>query len=130
MIPRGRHLEKPCRFGSQRRSPCSSRLSWPRVALSGSAPHCPPATQVEHQRFAAPFSASWYIRQASLVVVVSLLIFAVMPTYTVRPLLSPANEAKLDDDLTSWVYQRMVAVDEPPANAAPSLHVSLSCLLA
>jgi membrane-associated phospholipid phosphatase len=73
---------------------------------------------------------AWYIRRASIVVVVSLVIFAAVPTYTVRPLLDPANEAKLDDDLTAWVYRRMVAVDEPPANAAPSLHVSLSCLLA
>ena len=72
----------------------------------------------------------WYIRRAVLVVVVSLLIFAAVPTYTVRPLLDPANEAKLGDDLTAWVYRHMVTLDEPPANAAPSLHVSLSCLLA
>ena len=73
----------------------------------------------------------WYVRRAVLVVVVSLAIFVAVPTQTVRPLRAdPANEARLKDDLTGWAYRRMVAVDEPPANAAPSLHVSLSCLLA
>ena len=72
----------------------------------------------------------WYVQRAALVMLVSLIIFAVQPTHTVRPLLDKANEEKLHDDLTSRMYRQMVAVDEPPANAAPSLHVSLACLLA
>ena len=34
-----------------------------------------------------------------------------------------------DTGITATVYENMVAIDEPPANAAPSLHVSLTCLL-
>ena len=33
-------------------------------------------------------------------------------------------------DPTARLYRDMVEIDEPPANAAPSLHVSLTCLLA
>ncbi len=32
--------------------------------------------------------------------------------------------------LTGIVFEQMVAIDKPPANAAPSLHVSLTFLLA
>src|SRR5262249_22146119 len=39
------------------------------------------------------------------------------------------NEANLTG-VTGWMYRSMVEIDDPPANAAPSLHVSLSCLLA
>jgi membrane-associated phospholipid phosphatase len=73
---------------------------------------------------------AWYLRRASLVVLVSLLIFLIVPTQTIRPLENPDNERHLGDDWTSDVYRLTVAVDDPPANAAPSLHVSLSCLLA
>jgi membrane-associated phospholipid phosphatase len=79
---------------------------------------------------------AWYIRRAFFLVVVSLIIFAAVPTQTVRPLRDPdpelqeRNRAQLDHDLTSWLYRQMEEIDEPPANAAPSLHVSLSCLLA
>jgi membrane-associated phospholipid phosphatase len=31
--------------------------------------------------------------------------------------------------LTGQLYKNMIAIDEPPANAAPSLHVSLTFLL-
>jgi membrane-associated phospholipid phosphatase len=78
---------------------------------------------------------SWYIRRALVVVVVSLGIFIVVPTQTIRPWEERHPERatygeKLGDDLTSHLYRQMVAIDDPPANAAPSLHVSLSCLLA
>jgi membrane-associated phospholipid phosphatase len=73
---------------------------------------------------------AWYIRRATIVALVSLLIFVVVPTQTVRPLEDPANESKLGNNATGWMYRQMVAIDDPPANAAPSLHVSLSCLLA
>jgi membrane-associated phospholipid phosphatase len=81
---------------------------------------------------------TWFIRRALIVAVASLVIFVVYPTQTIRPLDKSknteeewkANEAKLGDDLTSRMYRQMDAIDSPPANAAPSLHVSLSCLMA
>jgi membrane-associated phospholipid phosphatase len=72
----------------------------------------------------------WYVRRATLVLLISLAVFAVVPTQTIRPLKDPANEGRLGDGWTAGLYRWMVEVDEPPANAAPSLHVSLSCLLA
>jgi membrane-associated phospholipid phosphatase len=74
---------------------------------------------------------AWYIRRATMVVLVSLVIFAAVPTQTVRPLQDdPANVERLGAGWTADLYRWMVEVDDPPANAAPSLHVSLSCLLA
>jgi hypothetical protein len=69
----------------------------------------------------------WYIERGILVVVVSIAIYAIVPTQTVRPV---DVESKLGNDLTAVLYRNMAAIDNPPANAAPSLHVSLSCLLA
>lgn len=66
----------------------------------------------------------WYVQRATVVVVISLVIFAIVPTHTVRP------NVQIDDSLTATLYRQMVEIDDPPANAAPSLHVSLSCLLA
>jgi hypothetical protein len=68
---------------------------------------------------------AWYLRRGLLLVFVSLAIFAIWPTRTIR-----APTLDLDDGLTAGLYRRMIAIDEPPANAAPSLHVSLTCLLA
>ncbi|MBI1913780.1 MAG: phosphatase PAP2 family protein [Planctomycetes bacterium] len=74
---------------------------------------------------------AWYVRRGTLVVLVSLVIFAAVPTQTVRPLQDdPANEERLGAGWTADLYRWMVEIDDPPANAAPSLHVSLSCLLA
>lgn len=74
---------------------------------------------------------AWYVRRAMLVVLVSLVIFAAVPTQTVRPLVAdPANADRLGHGRTADLYRWMVEIDDPPANAAPSLHVSLSCLLA
>jgi membrane-associated phospholipid phosphatase len=67
----------------------------------------------------------WYVSRGLATVGLTLLIFVVFPTKTkdreVRP---------LSDDVTGWMYQQMILIDDPPANAAPSLHVSLTCLLA
>jgi membrane-associated phospholipid phosphatase len=73
---------------------------------------------------------AWYVRRATLVVVVSLAIFAVLPSHTRRPAAGPAFDTAVGDDLTGRLYRWMIEIDDPPANAAPSLHVSLSCLLA
>ena len=67
----------------------------------------------------------WYIRRGLLLVGLTLLIFIAFPTRTVRP-----PQTDLGDGPTARLYRSMVAIDEPPANAAPSLHVSLTCLLA
>ncbi len=68
---------------------------------------------------------AWFVPRALAVVFVSLLVFIVYPTQTdSRP------ELILEDGPTRQLYKMMVEVDEPPANAAPSLHVSLTCLLA
>jgi membrane-associated phospholipid phosphatase len=67
----------------------------------------------------------WFLKRALLVLGVSLAVFSLVPTQTVRP---PADV--LDNGWTANFYRAMVAIDDPPANAAPSLHVSLTCLLA
>jgi hypothetical protein len=67
----------------------------------------------------------WYIKRGLLILGVSLIFFALYPTKTVRP---PVD--KVGDGWTATFYRAMVATDDPPANAAPSLHVSLTCLLA
>ena len=68
---------------------------------------------------------TWFLQRALLILAGSLVIFAIVPTRTIRP---PVDE--LDDGLTAKLYRGIVAIDQPPANAAPSLHVSLTCLLA
>jgi membrane-associated phospholipid phosphatase len=74
---------------------------------------------------------AWYIRRGTLVMAVSLLIFALLPTHTKRPWPETLNGWKeLGNGFTDQMYRNMVELDDPPSNAAPSLHVSLSCLLA
>ena len=68
---------------------------------------------------------AWFVRRGLVVVGVSLLIFIALPTRTVRP-----DIADLDGGATGEMYRNMIAIDGPAANAAPSLHVSLTCLLA
>src|SRR5262249_8956964 len=68
---------------------------------------------------------AWVLRRGLLVVALSLLAFLILPTRTVRP-----SPDEIGDGLTADLYRNMAAIDEPPANAAPSLHVSLTCLLA
>jgi len=68
----------------------------------------------------------WYVSRGLVIVAISLLIFALVPTQ-VAP---RSSDHGLGSGLTAKLYEEMVAIDEPPANAAPSLHVSLTCLLA
>jgi lysylphosphatidylglycerol synthetase-like protein (DUF2156 family) len=67
----------------------------------------------------------WYVKRGLVVVGVTLLIFIVLPTRT-----APRPHPDLGDGPTGQLYKMMVDIDEPPANAAPSLHVSLTFLLA
>lgn len=66
----------------------------------------------------------WYIKRGIVSVLITLLIFIIIPTQT---------DTRPSHDLegpTRLLYQWMIEIDDPPANAAPSLHVSLTCLLA
>jgi membrane-associated phospholipid phosphatase len=68
---------------------------------------------------------AWFVPRALAATFVSLLIFIVYPTWTAaRPPLT------LEPGPTRELYRWMIEIDDPPANAAPSLHVSLTCLLA
>jgi hypothetical protein len=68
---------------------------------------------------------AWYVRRGIPLVATSLLIFILVPTRTVRP-----DATGIGDSITADLYRNIAAVDGPAANAAPSLHVSLTCLLA
>jgi membrane-associated phospholipid phosphatase len=71
-------------------------------------------------------SFRWFVGRGLVIVGLTLLIFVVCPTQVAeRP-----SSAHLGDGPTAWLYHQMIEIDEPPANAAPSLHVSLTCLLA
>jgi membrane-associated phospholipid phosphatase len=72
-----------------------------------------------------PSTFRWYVERGLVTVVLSLAIFAAWPTQT-----KPREYEVTGTDWTSLLYQKMIAIDDPPANAAPSLHVSLTCLLA
>lgn len=72
-----------------------------------------------------PATFRWYISRGLVVVAISLVVFALVPTQT-----APRPSRDLGDSLTAKMYEDMAAIDEPPANAAPSLHVSLTFLLA
>lgn len=72
-----------------------------------------------------PATFRWYISRGLALVGISLVVFATVPTQTAsRP------TPNLGNGLTAKLYKDMVEIDEPPANAAPSLHVSLTFLLA
>ncbi|MCI0464702.1 MAG: phosphatase PAP2 family protein [Gemmataceae bacterium] len=70
---------------------------------------------------------AWFVPRALAIMFLSVLVFAIYPTQT-RP--RPALSDALASGATRTLYAWMVEIDEPPANAAPSLHVSLTCLLA
>lgn len=75
--------------------------------------------------FLSPVTFWWFIRRGLVAVILTLVIFILVPTQVAQ---RPQHE--LSPGITAWIYEEMVKVDEPPANAAPSLHVSLTCLLA
>src|SRR5262249_23368313 len=68
---------------------------------------------------------NWYFRRRLPLGGGAPLLFIIYPPQT-----HPRAYPDLGDGLTAQLYRNMVAIDEPPANAAPSLHVSLTCLLA
>jgi len=72
-----------------------------------------------------PETFRWYIKRGLMVVALSLIIFICVPT----KIADRATDIA-DSSLTGVLYTQMVTIDEPPANAAPSLHVSLTFLLA
>jgi membrane-associated phospholipid phosphatase len=67
----------------------------------------------------------WYVTRGLVVVAISLVIFILVPTQ----IAARSTDHGLGTGITAQLYENMVAIDEPPANAAPSLHVSLTCLL-
>jgi membrane-associated phospholipid phosphatase len=67
---------------------------------------------------------AWFVPRALAIMFLSVLVFIIYPTQTAeRPTL------ELGPGPTRDLYKMMIEVDDPPANAAPSLHVSLTCLL-
>jgi hypothetical protein len=73
-----------------------------------------------------PGTFAWFLRRGLAVAVLTVAAFALVPTQVERP-----GEAEAaGGGLTAELYRRMVALDKHPGNAAPSLHVSLTCLLA
>jgi membrane-associated phospholipid phosphatase len=68
---------------------------------------------------------AWFVRRGLILIGVTLAIFIVYPTQT-----KERAHADLGDNPTARLYKGMIEIDDPPANAAPSLHVSLTCLLA
>ncbi len=76
--------------------------------------------------FARPETFRWYIKRGLVVVALSLIIFILVPT----KIADRSSDHGVSTGLTEMVFEQMVTIDEPPANAAPSLHVSLTFLLA
>jgi membrane-associated phospholipid phosphatase len=70
----------------------------------------------------------WYVVRGLVIVGVTLVIFILVPTQTDQD--SRLAVEQVATGLTKQVYHDMIEADSPPANAAPSLHVSLTCLLA
>jgi membrane-associated phospholipid phosphatase len=70
-------------------------------------------------------SFAWFVRRGLVLIAITLTIFITYPTQT-----RPRQPADLGDGPTAQLYESMIKLDDPPANAAPSLHVSLTCLLA
>jgi membrane-associated phospholipid phosphatase len=71
----------------------------------------------------------WYVSRGLTVVGATLVIFVVFPTQTDQA--SREEVARVaGTGFTAELYKNMIEIDHPPANAAPSLHVSLTCLLA
>lgn len=72
-----------------------------------------------------PQTFRWFVRRGLTTVAITLVVFILWPTQT-----APRPPHTLQAGWTAGLYEWMIAVDEPPANAAPSLHISLTTLLA
>lgn len=72
-----------------------------------------------------PGTFFWFLTRGLTVIGITLAIFVVFPTQT-------DNKHRAEDvgtGTTADLYRWMIEIDDPPANAAPSLHVSLTFLL-
>jgi membrane-associated phospholipid phosphatase len=67
----------------------------------------------------------FYITRGLALVGITLVIFILIPTKT-----RDREPRDLGQGLTARLYEKMIEIDNPPANAAPSLHISLTTLLA
>jgi membrane-associated phospholipid phosphatase len=67
----------------------------------------------------------WYVRRGLVIVGLTLVIFIVFPTKTDNK----HRSHDVGNGLSATLYKNMIDIDDPPANAAPSLHVSLTWLL-
>lgn len=68
----------------------------------------------------------FYVTRGLLIVGITLVIFIAVPTKT----RDRDESLVVGDGPTDRLYRTMIAIDHPPANAAPSLHISLTTLLA
>lgn len=73
----------------------------------------------------SPQTFKWFVQRGLVIVFLTLTLFIILPTQT-----APRPPSNSEDGPTARLYQFMIEADEPPANAAPSLHVSLTFLLA
>ena len=83
--------------------------------------------------FMRPETFRWYVTRGLAIVGLTLVIFIAVPTQTAERPCEKEGPDALAHGLSGWtkdLYEMMISVDKPPANAAPSLHVSLTCLLA
>jgi membrane-associated phospholipid phosphatase len=67
----------------------------------------------------------WFVRRGLLVVGLTLVIFILFPTQIDQR----HRFEELGTGFMADIYRNVIEIDNPPANAAPSLHVSLTCLL-
>jgi membrane-associated phospholipid phosphatase len=74
----------------------------------------------------SPSTFWWYVARAVTIVVLTLSIFIAFPTQVDNR----HRSQNIEPGWTTEMYKTMIEIDDPPANAAPSLHVSLTCLLA
>src|SRR5262249_13649192 len=70
-----------------------------------------------------PDTFSWFLKRALIVLSISLLVFALIPTHTVRP---PIDE--LGNGWTAQFYRAMIAINDPPPTAAPTMTTLLAWL--
>jgi membrane-associated phospholipid phosphatase len=76
-----------------------------------------------------PRTFRWYVIRGLVLVGITLVIFIIFPTQTDQESRVKVQQVA-GEGFTAKVHRDMIEIDDPPANAAPSLHVSLTCLLA